>query len=58
MHGSFYEDVSSFLLGKCLAEDLWVPHGAYLFRFTFPLVLFPVLGILAVLLTLAIEIDG
>lgn len=58
MHGPFYEDMSSFFLGKYLAGDLWVAHRVYLFHFTFPPAMFPVLGILAVLLTLVIKIDG
>lgn len=58
VHGPFYEDMSSFFLGKYLAEDLWVVHGVYLFHFTFPPAMFPVLRILAVLPTLAIKIDG
>lgn len=49
VHGPFYKDVSSFFLGKYLAEELWVPHRVYLFPFPFPLVMSPVLGILAVL---------
>lgn len=58
IHGSFYEDMSFFFLGKYLADDLWVAHRVDLFHFTFPRSMFPVLGILAVFSTLAIKTNG